>query len=251
MKRVFTDIDDTLMSTGRKVPEADRVTTGAVNSDGEPGSFLTSAQAALWDLLSQWGDTVVPVTARSQETFRRVVLPMTTPAVLDFGATILNADGSVDSTWLEHMLTQADGRHDDQMLALLETLVVSKHDSKVKATSRVANGITVFQNFRAVGVSTSNVAAEVRGVLKCLVAPDHYYMHVTDRDVTVLPAFIRKGYAVAHLIETQGWETDTLIGCGDSLSDCDFLAQMDFAVVPGKSRNMHALALLAQEIEEL
>src|SRR5215213_1343797 len=82
------DLDDTLFQTRPKCPPGAALETAAVARDGAPLSFTIPRQRALFDAVQSRGP-VIPVTARNLDAFRRVQLPFSSFAVLDFGALVL------------------------------------------------------------------------------------------------------------------------------------------------------------------
>src|SRR5262245_40812091 len=95
---VFLDLDDTLFQTRPKCPDGEPLHLAAFRRDGEALSFMTARQRALFDWLSATA-SVVPTTARNRDAFRRVRLPFTGPAILDFGGVVLQPDGTPDPVW--------------------------------------------------------------------------------------------------------------------------------------------------------
>src|SRR5687767_11844338 len=94
---VFLDLDDTVFQTRPKCPPGEPLRPAALGRDGLPLSFSTPRQQTLLDLFAS--ATVVPTTARNLDAFRRVRLPFTSFAVLDFGGVVLLPDGTPDPAW--------------------------------------------------------------------------------------------------------------------------------------------------------
>lgn len=248
--RLFTDIDDTWMSTSRKVTPHARATIGATRPDGKPGSFMSPAQVELYSVLSAAAASVIPVTARSPEALKRVRLAFNEGAIVDFGATLLGADGEVDEAWRSQMALLAQTLGTAQVLDDLQGRML-QHKLHVKPEQRVTAGIPAFVNFRGAPGCSARVRAAVEQVLCEMGQRAAVYLHVTDRDVTVLPKSVTKGNAVRYLIEQRGWSQDVLLGCGDSLSDCSFLAEMGFSLLPKDTRAHTALTQAAWKSGEL
>lgn len=105
---LFTDLDDTLFVSKRKAPPAPDYQAAAFLADGSPISYASPVQQQ-W--LAHWRQhaLVVPVTARNHDSFRRVVLPFDSHAVIDYGAVILNPDGTPDEAWLDNSRRAASG----------------------------------------------------------------------------------------------------------------------------------------------
>lgn len=240
--RLFTDIDDTLMSTARKAPEAQRATVGAVDTSGAPSSYQSTKQKALWDLLVKGANSVVPTSARSPASLARMQLPMTDGAIADFGATILLPDGSVDRAWDERMLANVCGRPDEELLTALKAYVQKRAKVEVKVEERrTASGVLAFVNFRGAPGSSDRIRKCAEAVIGERDLYGEYYLHISDRDLTVLPSFVTKERAAAYIVADRGWGDDLLLGAGDSLADCPFMGRMDFALLPTASRAFSAL----------
>jgi len=233
---VLTDIDDTLMQTERKCPAGQDVTVGALSAAGAPGSFMTRKQAQLWSLLEKHADLCIPVTARSQSGLERVQLKFGAGAVVDFGATILNTDGVPDPEWAAEMARESEELDQAGTFQALQDILTTRFDSLSLARVHHSAGIAAYLQLRS---TTPAEHAELVDYARQLLtsAPDDYYLHITDRDLCVLPRFVGKGHAVRHLRATQNWdETALVLGLGDSLTDADFMTEADFLVAPGSSR---------------
>src|SRR5436305_630024 len=122
---VFLDLDGTLFQTRPKCPPGVDLTSAAIRRDGTPLSFMTPRQRRLLELLRS-ADCVIPTTARNLDAFRRVHLPFTSLAILDFGGVILLPDGSPDEEWVSLIRPQAHAiapelkRRCEALLAFIE-----------------------------------------------------------------------------------------------------------------------------------
>ncbi|KAA9652395.1 hypothetical protein F7G05_28740, partial [Escherichia coli] len=97
---IFSDLDDTLFQTRRKmVDELDLAPfrTGALDRSLEPRSFMTEEQAMLVDWMLEHAE-LIPVTARGTEEIARVTIPFRSWAVTTHGAVILDPQGNPDET---------------------------------------------------------------------------------------------------------------------------------------------------------
>jgi hypothetical protein len=235
---VLTDIDDTLMQTSRKCVDAaaHTLSVGASNTAGGPSSFMTAKQRKLWSVLESQADVLVPVTARSAQTLSRVNLDFPSCAVTDFGATLLDGAGRLNSVWQELMLAQSAQLKQLEVFSFLRGRVPLGREL-LSHEWRVANGVHVFVSFRTQpGQAHLELSAEVEAGLSAAGQQKAFYLHKTDRDVTVLPRFISKASAVRYLVEQQGWGSELVLALGDSLSDLGFMTQADYMVAPAASR---------------
>ena len=99
MLLLFTDLDDTLFTSARKAAPTPAHVPLAYLKDGAPISYASPCQQAL---LAHWQAhaTMIPVTARNLDAYRRVRIPFTAHAVINHGGVILLPDGSADPAWL-------------------------------------------------------------------------------------------------------------------------------------------------------
>ena len=99
-KVLFVDLDDTLFCSDRKHAPTPRCVPLAFLKDGQPISYASAAQQAVLQMLQQEME-VVPVTARNLDAFGRVRIDFTSAAILNYGGTVLDAQGQLDGAWLE------------------------------------------------------------------------------------------------------------------------------------------------------
>lgn len=246
---VFTDIDDTLMTTPRKLTSSEGLAPGAVRPDGKVTSYREPQHQALWDHLVSKADVAIPVTARSLETYRRLTLAFHAEAVLDFGATVLTTNGLPDTDWLEKMQAQSAKRQTASLLATLQGELVAAlklPPAQLTTELRVSpEGVPCFLNFRFSVADKPLGAATVLRWLKAQELRSDVYLHESDRDVTLLPLHVSKRAAVQHVIAHYGYQDDLRIGMGDSLSDVPFMQECHFHVLPTPSRAAASLGGIA------
>lgn len=249
---VFSDIDDTLMQTARKCSGMPGLQEGATSKDGSPGSFTTEGQRLLWTILAANAHAFVPVTARSLGGLHRVrpLRPFKDGAVIDFGAGVLNPDGSFDAEWTAKLTDCADAAATQHTLEVLRN-IVAVHWPMASDRIAICNGVPAYLLMRPENSAAVETIAQYLRDLINADSPGQFYLHVTGRDVCVLPAHVNKGSATQYLCEKNGWTEDLVIGAGDSLSDMAFLKNADFLLVPGNSRIASHLAQAATTQMEL
>lgn len=250
---VLSDIDDTLMQTARKCEGMAGLQEGAVSKDGGSGSFTTAKQRLLWTALQAQAHAFVPVTARSQAGLQRVrpAHPFSGGAVIDFGAGVLNADGTFDEAWTAKLQECAELQDSQHTLELLRN-IVTVHWPMAKERIAASNGVPAYLLLRPERSCDIEAISQYLKDLILADSPGQYYLHVTGRDVCVLPAHVNKGSAAQYLCEKNGWTEDLVVGLGDSLSDLAFLKDADFMVVPRSSRiATHAQSLASNRMELL
>lgn len=244
---VFTDIDDTLMSTGRKVSPELRVASGAMGKSGKPFSFMTQAHVDLYErLCAMSSELPVAVTARDQKGLARVHLQFNPQAVVDFGATVINAQGEICHLWEAQLSAQQDPLLEQKIYRVVDKVLLNL-DVPLCEIRRNAAGMLAFINLRSEDQEQYRVMETLfERALQREQLPHSVLLHKTGRDIAIMPAYINKGAAVRHLVAMNGWADRTLMGCADSLSDVSFLKHMHFSVVPSDSRAMTSLAHIAQ-----
>jgi hydroxymethylpyrimidine pyrophosphatase-like HAD family hydrolase len=241
----FVDLDDTLFSSERKQRDPAGLRPAALLRSGDVVSYSNPAQRGLRQLLDCAAE-VIPVTARSLEAYRRVLLRFGGRAVLSYGATILLPDGQVDATWarrvaplleqargaLESLVEHVQAAYDPQRTGL-QVRLVSDADAPAYAVIRSA-------------AADADLVQEagLTVLAKWLAQHEGFTLHVNGRIAAVIPPGLGKEAAVAHLIEHEQRVHGTLftVGAGDSLTDLDFMRLCDIAIVPGRTQLAEALA---------
>lgn len=238
--RIFTDIDDTLLATGRKIPESQRQQVSAYNADGHPSSYSTEAHLALWrSLQGSTQEPIVAVTARSIQALHRVGFSFDTQAVVDFGATVLDVDGKPDEAWYNILRACKSLSLEAHLLEMCADIAAIPLGVRVDVRRTAAN--LAFVTYRLPVELRTELRSVIFQKLNSYYILDQVLIHETDRDITILPSYINKGAAVAYLLVKNGWESDIKIGCADSFSDVSFLQHMSFSVLPRESRAMAGL----------
>ncbi len=234
---VFVDLDDTLFSTLRKTP-APVGPAVAHRRDGAPLSYMSSAQRALFALLSAAG-MLVPTTGRNVEAYRRIALPFTGPVICSFGGVILTADGIPEPRW--HALISAEAaRHTDALLGLVEPVLRLGDrlgaDVRARAIEDAGNPLYLsVKHNQDDGAALARVANQVHPLV-----PPGWRVHHNDNNLAVMPPYLGKERAVAWFRAELAPPGALAIGIGDSLSDLPFMAACDFAMAPSGSQVLAA-----------
>lgn len=232
----FVDLDDTLFSSLRKQPSHEGLEPAASCVDGRPVSFTSPRQRMLIDWLRR-ADLVVPVTARTIETFGRVELGFGGPAVVAHGASILDAQGRQDTGWSRHIAGYMQ-RELPPLLAFKHELE-QRHGAGLEVSIAGAPASPAYLVAREPGRDEARIReVSAQDIAPWVAAHPGYTHHVNGRNLAVLPPCVDKRHAVAHLIERLRAEHGALfcIGAGDSLTDVPFLSLCDVALLPSRSQ---------------
>ena len=247
-KFLFVDLDDTLFQTPKKCRSDSGLEPAAYLKDGAPCSFTTPRQRAFFDFV-QGGMTLIPATARNADAYRRVGLPFSSYAVLDYGGIVLQPGGAPDAGWLA--LMQAD------MHVALPGLQQAMRviDAYQGAAGRPARARLIEDfgtPFYVVIKDHEAQAARLEDIERDALRPwlagagAAYFIHRNGNNLAVLPRTLNKARAVAHLRARLEAEHGPILtfGMGDSGSDARFMAACDYAIVPNGSQ-LAALTLAA------
>ncbi|MCK7575104.1 MAG: haloacid dehalogenase [Chromatiales bacterium] len=241
---VFLDLDDTLFQSRRKCPSDGELHPTAYLADGRAHSFMTARQRSLWQLLDDQS-TLIPTTARDQDSLRRVDLPFQSWRIIDYGGVILNPDGEPDSDWTARM--EAHSRDSlDELSALLDRILTFVAHERLAIHARFITDFGV--HFYLVAKYRDERAADLDRLQDELVIPwvdeqaGAYRLHRNGNNLAILPRWLGKEWAVRHLIAhlERDWGELLTIGIGDSLIDGAFMAECDYAITPRGSQLFEA-----------
>lgn len=205
----------------------------AANGDPAKASFMTDRQKMLFTWLNDTTE-VIPVTARSQDSFGRVDLPFRSWAIVSNGAVICEPGGAIHKPWqkimqsrLGHLGVVMDdilmqGRAAAQVLGLdLRSWIVTE------------DGLASYVCFKLNTVTDASLRA-----LQDLPLPvTDWTRHFNSETLAIIPPVSGKAGAVAYLhglLDPAG--TRPTLGFGDSLSDLAFMTQTDILLTPRQSQ---------------
>ena len=239
---LFVDLDDTLFQTPIKVPNAIDLEPVAYLKSGDPISYTTAKQRALFEMLNR-DMTLIPTTARNHDALNRVDLPFASYSIIDFGGVVLNPDGSVDEAWADIM--RAD------MAQSLTGLQAAMHiidnyaaGAGLKARARLVEDCGT--PFYIVVKDPDKHAGNLEQIEREAVAPwlaregigadvgKGFCVHRNANNLAILPNTLNKARAVAYVrqqLEAEHGEIITF-GMGDSTSDARFMASCDYTIIP-------------------
>ncbi len=221
---MFVDLDDTLFRTKRKAkgPLGVPVTTTV---DGDPSGYMSPTQQAFFARLSAMG-TLIPATARTVASLRRVSLPLSPMAVCAGGAVILGADGTVDPEWDEHVATA------------LASLSIAPDALAQRMGAPDIDVRVVHDAGRPVHLSLRHRrrdAAALAAHGARLEIPSDWRLEPHLHELMVRPSALGKAPAVRFLLAHRLPDAALKIGVGDRASDAEFMALCDYAITPTDS----------------
>lgn len=230
-KFLFADLDDTLFQTFEKCGGREALEPAAYYKDGSVCSYTTRAQRAFFSFV-QDGMTVIPTTARDHDGLRRVHLPFSSYAIIDYGGVILEPGGGVDRPWLERMRVE--------MSAALPGLQELARHLDGRARLIEDYGIPFFLVVKDPDKLAHRLAPLEEDVVRPWIADGDrpYCVHRNGNNLAILPRALDKAHAVAHVAGRLRAEHGDIVtfGMGDSRSDARFMAACDYAIVPRETQ---------------
>ena len=238
MKTVlFLDLDDTLFQTARKCPPDTVLTPGANSKAGAVNSWLTPAQAALWQGIAASDMEVVPVTARSTAALGRVLLPLRHRfACVDFGATLL-VDGTPDAEWQAR--AAAVSAASQPLLQPLWQAAQQHTQLSLEWVASSAGPLYLTARDHGQEPQAMQVLRAEWGAFAA--ASGEFFLH-DNHTLALVPSAFGKQHAVAEVQRRLRSEGPILsLGLADSASDVGFLKLCDFIGLPAGSQLARAL----------
>lgn len=229
---LFTDLDDTLFQTARKITEPVCESRLAAVATNGHHSYMTKSQAALAQWLQETTE-MIPVTARSTEALSRCRIPFTSWKIAANGAVILDSADRVDSDWSTHIGHISNSfRH---TLEALDAETLSRNSD-----GRFRHWIVYEQNRPIYFCVKSNGDERwLDDLVESLVsmAGQDFLHHRNGNNMSFTPQSISKRAAVAFIIEKNPDIQDKIIlGMGDSLTDLPFMGLAQMMLIPPGSQ---------------
>lgn len=229
---VFTDLDDTLFQTARKMTETPRIDLLASRATNGSHSYMTPAQSAMFDWLNA-STRLIPVTARSTGALSRCTLPFRDFRVASNGAVILQPDGKPDPEWQAR--TASISNTNTGFLQFLETFVAKGNtDKRLRHWIVTENGMQIYFHIKSNGDEAwlDEMQARLDEIVQ-----GRLFLHRNGNNLAYMPAAISKKAAVDHLIRKIGPDEGFPIwGMGDSLTDLPFMESCQMMVIPTGSQ---------------
>ncbi|RCK50679.1 hypothetical protein TH25_10355 [Thalassospira profundimaris] len=229
----FSDLDDTVFQTARKMdapPPPERLAAEALNGSH---SYMTAGQ----DMMIKWllaSTRFIPVTARSSEALARCKLPFADYQICTNGGVILTPEGMPDADWHARMKHEADA-----VASGLENLMsfMARQTPAGRFRYWIVEDFGVGFYFCVKSNEDARRLDDIDAEL-CEVARAALVRHRNDNNLSFTPAGISKRGAVQYLAEKLGLDGSSVpvFGMGDSLTDLPFMAACDMLVIPKKSQ---------------
>lgn len=248
---IFTDIDDTLLSSKGKIPEDVSFRPVAVNKDGDFVGFSTQYQLDLIDMLCANGGLLIPVTGRNKDTLYCYQSKWAGPQIVSHGAIVLNKEGEVDPQWLELVGSEIETAKPLLARVLLEVtdlVMFNRQDDEGRVRTITDQGIDAYfcAKYRDSEL-LDRIEQHLIDMKKVVPGYEDWVIHRNGRNIAFLPTYASKVRAVQFVKEKLGiTKNDLTIGIGDSHSDLKFMHECTYCMYPQKSQIKDKLT--AQEI---
>jgi len=232
---VFTDLDDTLFQSERKVPAESRDGLRPVAGPNDDiKAVMTRKQQNLLRWLVQTTQ-LIPVTARSRREMDTLSIGL--PAdfrIASNGAVVINPDGTADMDWHEMIVSEMSDYQDAlaDLHASLEELE-SAHELSMAATLVGHDEMVVSLLFSAL----SGDGTHLEAVVPSFGHLEGWMVHHNGNTLALTPPPVSKKRAVAHVLSRMPDIGERpVFGIGDSISDLGFMAECDFITAPRLSQ---------------
>lgn len=229
---ILTDIDDTLMKTKRKIQNILECSIGAYSESGEVLSYIEPFRQDFIDNFLE-KHIFIPVTARSYNALSRVQIQFNHEKIINFGAHILDSDNKLLSEWHDSITYQQHSLNITDKVNLIEEKFLLP--DYVELIKRTEFGNFIFFNFRNSHLNLDEnilFSQRLEEFLDKNNIPD-FYLYITDRDVTMIPRYVKKELAVEFLLKK--YSDMTSIGIGDHKNDFSFMHLCHFSIFPNDS----------------
>ncbi len=231
---VFTDIDDTLMQTLKKMPVDSNPEVGAVDKEGVALSYTTTQQRHLIKLMDS--QDCIPVTGRNYDALSRVLLHFKGFKIIDHGAMVLGSDDQPLPEWLDRVKVSCE-----YWAPILEdynaqvNAMIIEHQLSLRAR-------VIFDYGQACYVSIKGLPRDLERLTdlsqRFCGLGDNARCHVNGHNMALLPPHTCKMKAVEFLKQYY-LEKDPgtlFVAAGDSCSDLPFMSACHYAMLPVTSQ---------------
>lgn len=245
---IFSDLDDTLFQTQRKISarsDSKAVRVAALDRSMLPRSFMTAEQTIWVDWLLEQAE-LIPVTARGTEEISRVKIAFQSWVITTHGAVILNPAGQIDEEWKKQILPRLLP-YADRLTAIQQTITTMLQHRNINAWARINyeyDQIPVYLVMKHRDSKRIEELYEVNKEIEQQISSEGFYIHRNDNNIAWLPQPVDKGLAVHWLLEKLKADRGLfpVIGIGDSLSDYRFMKLCHWLMLPQHSQFSNAIS---------
>lgn len=227
---LYTDLDDTLFQTARKMSEPISETRLAAIATNGRHSYMTEAQFRM----TQWlldSMRVIPVTARSTYALSRCHIRFHDWRIAANGGVILAADQKPDREWQAHV--SAISRAAKNGLEALEVAVTSNNvGRRFRHWIVHEDKLPIYFCVKSEGEETW--LDDLEPMLRGLAGTD-FLVHRNGNNLSFTPHGISKFEAVSYLDDRIGGPA-LRFGMGDSLTDLPFMGVCTMMIIPRGSQ---------------
>lgn len=227
---LYTDLDDTLFQTARKMPEPVSETRLAAIATNGHHSYMTEAQHRMtrWLLAAM---RVIPVTARSTDALSRCQIPFESWKIAANGAVILDRAGTPDPDWSARIRAVSDAARDG--LEALDAAVSANNGAdRLRHWIVTEAGMPVY--FCVKSNSDEAWLDDIEQTLRDI-AGAAFRSHRNGNNLSYTPHGISKLDAVLAVEQKIGGDAPRF-GMGDSLTDLPFMGVCTMMMIPPGSQ---------------
>ncbi len=190
--------------------------------DGKALSYMTTEAYMLLQQLKEQL-TIVPLTTRSLEQYRRIQLWSAgeAPYALTSNGAILLVDGQPDTSWARETADLIQ----ESLPELEKALALLAQDEAITLEPRFVDAAFVYSKSRAVMQSMEMLAKELDA--------EKIFLDHNGEKLYVLPKALTKGMALKRLAKRLNCVRT--VAAGDSLFDLSMLEAADVAIIPQNS----------------
>jgi len=232
---VFSDLDNTLFQTSRRLKSIKDSNVASVSSQGLPISYQTLQQNKFYQWLSKTTE-LIPVTGRSTESYKRVKLNFSSFAITTFGAVILDVNDNFITKYAEHIrLELNEYQHELQKIyERFSNFNKKELNNNLRISFALEYNMICHIKIKCVDHQNFKILLDLAGNLKLPIDKDLFYLHINENELCIIPKIITKSRACGYLLKYLISDSDNRpkIGIGDSISDLPFMELCDFQSIP-------------------
>lgn len=218
MNAFFSDLDNTLIYSHRRTITGNRILVERLN--GKEQSYMTEYAFSFFRE-ADWL-TLIPVTTRSEEQYRRLLLPEVFQiqfALLCNGGKLL-VQGHEDPEWTEQTLELV--REDLQDLGMLGSRLGDLCNQEVRKPEKYYC------------YSISDTPERICGILRNEYPKGNIRIEHDHRKIYLFPQRLNKGEALRRFMGK--YKINVTVGAGDSIIDIPMLNEVDYPLASASLR---------------